>query len=328
MAGMALAVTALIVLAIALIAVVALRPNLTAARGGKVLAFLAFFLLPVLGTVFALEAHLDRSKSTEFCLSCHVMEPYGKSLRIDNADFVPAAHFQNRRIPRDQACYTCHTNYAMFGGLKAKLGGLRHMYVYYLGTPPKPEEIKLYEPYNNRECLHCHAGARSFEEGVVHTADPAIMADIKSNKLSCVSSGCHDTVHDVAKLDQMSAAACPAQAAIEEPGGLQDLDEAVVRAVHVADRHDALDAVDLARWFGGSAAQWRGRRRDGCRDRSGEAETHRAARHFRFANLSNPFTMSSRRPRSASTAPASRTKSPISRLSVSRLSALIRSRNG
>ena len=60
----------------------------------------------------------------------------------------------------------------MFGGIKAKLGGLKHIYVYYLGTPPSPENIKLYEPYNNRECLHCHAGARSFEEGAVHTADP------------------------------------------------------------------------------------------------------------------------------------------------------------
>jgi hypothetical protein len=42
----------------------------------------------------------------------------------------------------------------MFGGLKAKLGGLRHIYVHYLGKPPQPEDIKLYEPYNNRECLH------------------------------------------------------------------------------------------------------------------------------------------------------------------------------
>lgn len=61
----------------------------------------------------------------------------------------------------------------------------------------------LYTPYNNRECLHCHLGARSFEQGAVHTADPQTMPDIKSNKLSCVSSGCHDMVHNVSQLDHV-----------------------------------------------------------------------------------------------------------------------------
>jgi hypothetical protein len=44
--------------------------------------------------------------------------------------------------------------------------GLKHLYVYYLkGAPAK---IALYEPFNNRECLHCHGGARSFEETTPH----------------------------------------------------------------------------------------------------------------------------------------------------------------
>ncbi len=90
----------------------------------------------------------------------------------------------------------------MFGGLKAKLGGLKHIYVYYLGNPPKPEDIKLYEPYNNRECLHCHAGARSFEEGAVHAADPELLPALKANKVSCMSSGCHQVVHDVGTLGE------------------------------------------------------------------------------------------------------------------------------
>ncbi len=197
MTGMALAVTSLIVLAIALIAVVAVRPGLTSAKGGKVLAFLAFFLLPVLGGVFALEAHLERSKSTEFCLSCHIMEPYGKSLKVDSADFLPAAHFQNRRIPRDQACYTCHTNYAMFGGMKAKVRGLRHLYINYLGTAPA--KIELYEPFLNRECLHCHAGARSYEESEGHDGQ---LEDLATEKTSCIE--CHTDVHDVEHLAEQA----------------------------------------------------------------------------------------------------------------------------
>ena len=76
---------AVVLVAIALIALVALRPSLTAARGGKVLAFLALLVLPVVATAMGLSAHMEQSKSTEFCLSCHVMEPYGKSLYVDDA---------------------------------------------------------------------------------------------------------------------------------------------------------------------------------------------------------------------------------------------------
>jgi len=190
----------LIALTIALIALLVARPGLTATNGGKIMAFLVLFGLPLLCLGLGFSAQMQNSKSTRFCLSCHIMEPYGQSLHIDDPGHLAAAHFQNHRVPPDEACYTCHTSYAMFGGLKAKLGGLRHIYVYYLGNPPKPADIKLYEPYNNRECLHCHAGARSFEEGATHNADPALLADIKSNKTSCL--GCHQPVHDVATLGE------------------------------------------------------------------------------------------------------------------------------
>jgi hypothetical protein len=87
----------------------------------------------------------------------------------------------------------------MFGTFKAKMGGLRHLYVYYLKKMPLPEDIKLHEPFNNRECLHCHLGARSFEQGATHNADPATLPAIKANTLSCISSGCHDVVHNVGR---------------------------------------------------------------------------------------------------------------------------------
>jgi cytochrome c-type protein NapC len=185
---------AVVLVAIALIVLVVLRPSLTAARGGRILAFLAFLVLPVLATAMGLSAHMEYSKSTEFCLSCHVMEPYGQSLRVDDAAWLPAQHFQNNRVPRDRACFTCHTDYAMFGDTRAKLRGLRHVYVYYLGDIP--EKIQLYEPYNNRECLHCHAGARSFEESDLHKE---MRTDLGSNTTSCME--CHDAVHNVGELE-------------------------------------------------------------------------------------------------------------------------------
>jgi cytochrome c-type protein NapC len=133
-------------------------------------------------------------------LSCHIMEPYGKSLYVDDSSHLPAVHFQNHRIPVDEACYTCHTDYAIYGGVRAKLRGLRHIYIEYLGRPPAPEQIKLYSPYNNRECLHCHLGARSFQSNAIHLA---IMDSITSNQMSCITSGCHDTIHDIGNLNKV-----------------------------------------------------------------------------------------------------------------------------
>ncbi len=181
-----------------LILLLVLRPALTANRNGKILAFVALFALPILCAFVGTSQQLERSKQTTFCLSCHIMEPYGRSLHVDDPKYIPAAHFQNHRIPTEQACYTCHEDYVLYGGIRAKWRGLHHVYVQYLGTPMNP--IHLYVPYNNRECLHCHLGARSFEESPTHTA---LHDDLVSNKMSCLTSGCHDTVHNVGSLDKV-----------------------------------------------------------------------------------------------------------------------------
>jgi cytochrome c-type protein NapC len=190
----------LIGVTITLIVVVIVYPGITATRGGKILVFVAFFILPVLAATMGSTEHMERSKTTQFCLSCHVMEDYGKSLYIDDPTYLPAAHFQNGRVPRDEACYTCHTDYVLYGTLKAKMRGLRHVYVNYFGKPAQP--IHLYSAYNNRECLHCHQGARSFEEGTLHNADAETMPAIKANRMSCMASGCHENVHDIAHLKE------------------------------------------------------------------------------------------------------------------------------
>ena len=185
---------------LALAALVAFRPGLTRARGGKIWAFLTMFILPVLAVGLGYSEHMQRAESTEFCLSCHIMRDYGRSLYVDDPSYIPAKHFQNRLVPRDHACYTCHTDYTMFGTAHAKLRGLRHLYVEYLGTPPAPADIKLYTPFNNRECLHCHAGARAYEEQAKHTKTPDMLPKMNSNQTSCMTAKCHDTVHDVKTL--------------------------------------------------------------------------------------------------------------------------------
>jgi cytochrome c-type protein NapC len=185
-----------------LVLFVAVRPEFTRARGGKIVAFIALCMLPVLAVWAGVNEHLERSTSTRFCLSCHVMANFGKSLYVDDKSFIPAEHFQNNFVPRDHACFTCHTDYTMFGDYKAKWRGVHHVLVQYFGKIPKPEDIRLYTPYNNRECLHCHAGARSYEEASSHHKTPDMLAQVASNKLSCISSGCHDTIHEVGTLNE------------------------------------------------------------------------------------------------------------------------------
>ncbi len=192
------ALIAVIALSVILIGILIVHPHVTVTRGGKILAFVAILVLPILAGGFGVSEHLQRSKSTEFCLSCHVMQDYGKSLHIDDRSFIPAVHYQNNLVPRDNACFTCHTDYTMYGDINAKLRGLKHVYVQYLGKPAQP--IKLYTPYNNRECLHCHQGSRSFEENDTHTKEPGALQKMKTNELSCSSTDCHNIIHRVDQL--------------------------------------------------------------------------------------------------------------------------------
>lgn len=181
-----------------LVGILAWRPSLTRGTGGKILAFVALFLAPSLAILAGGMDHMEASKSTTFCLSCHPMVAYGRSLHVDDNEFIPAVHFQNNYVPRDKACYTCHTDYVLYGTLKAKIRGLRHIAVQYLGTVP--DTIRLYTPYNNRECLHCHAGSRKFLNADGHKGEATFAADVASGKLSCLASGCHDVAHNVREL--------------------------------------------------------------------------------------------------------------------------------
>ncbi len=189
---------ALIVLTIVLAAVFLVDPLMTVRTTGKILAFVGLCVLPALCISTGMSTHMERSEQTQFCISCHAMAPYGQSLYVDDPKYIPAQHFQNHRVPANMACYTCHTDYTIYGPLKDKLRGITRIYLQYVGTPPAT--IHIPGGYNNLQCLHCHAGARNFEENPVHAA----MKDLlKSNQLSCISSGCHDTVHNTSEIGHL-----------------------------------------------------------------------------------------------------------------------------
>jgi len=193
--GFAVNLILLAVVTFCLIAVFVRWPGHAATAGGMILAIFAFFVLPGLVVLGGAVHHYEQAKTTEFCLSCHVNQPYGESLFIDDGRFLPAAHFQNNRIPADFACYTCHSDYTMFGDVDDKVRGVRHVVTNVLGTWPEP--VKLYEPFENTSCLECHAGARSYVE---HPDHLPYLADLLNSKRSCLT--CHNLIHEVDKLDR------------------------------------------------------------------------------------------------------------------------------
>ncbi len=196
MFGTAGVLRALIVLTIPLAAVFLVRSSITTEATGKILAFVGLCVLPVLCIGTGWSVHQERSEQTASCTACHSMESHGKSLYVADASYIPAQHFQNRMVPPDKACYTCHSDYAAYGSLKDKFRGLKYVYMQYVSTPPKV--IHISGGYSNLQCLHCHAGARGFSDNSAHNA---IMGSLNANQISCLT--CHDIIHNASEVGHL-----------------------------------------------------------------------------------------------------------------------------
>jgi len=185
---------ALIVVTIVLAGVFLLRSSITAGATGKILAFVSLCALPALCIGTGMSFQNQRSEQTRFCVSCHKLQ--GKSLYLLNPNYIPAHHFQDHLVPPDKACFTCHTDYAIYGPFRDKLRGLWNISIQYLSTPPKT--IHISGGYNNLQCLQCHAGTRDFEDNLKLMAPIALL---KANKVSCIS--CHKLIHNVSEVDHL-----------------------------------------------------------------------------------------------------------------------------
>jgi cytochrome c-type protein NapC len=168
--------------------------TLSANRIGRLVLLVGVVALPVMLSAGSISYSVRASSTTHFCLSCHEMQRHGKSLFVDDRHALAAVHYQNRFVDRAEICYSCHKDYAMFGDVKAKLNGLRHVWVHYFR--PIPSRLELYQPYPNKNCLHCHDDARPFVEAPSHRP---VMEALYAGSVSCLS--CHRVVHDLAKVD-------------------------------------------------------------------------------------------------------------------------------
>jgi len=167
---------------------------LTGHTVGRLVLLVGLLALPLLLSAANFSYGVHQSSRTQFCLSCHEMLDNGKSLFVDSKQALAAFHYQNRLVDRDTVCYSCHKDYAMFGDVKAKLNGLRHVWAHYVTGVPK--KIELYNPYPNSNCLHCHDDARSFVDAAAHRP---VLGALSAGSISCLT--CHRIAHDMAKVE-------------------------------------------------------------------------------------------------------------------------------
>ncbi|MBI4666030.1 MAG: NapC/NirT family cytochrome c [Nitrospinae bacterium] len=160
----------------------------------KLLAFISLGVFPLVWGAGVLGQGLEEAQKVAFCAQCHVMTDYVKSLEVDDDEPLSAFHYQNNLVPKEKACFACHTQYTMFGPIRAKLQGLSHLYVYYIKGAPAGK-ISLYSPYDNRECLRCHESSRKYQKLRMHNKPEEMFKKLADNKQSCLAKGCHDLAH-------------------------------------------------------------------------------------------------------------------------------------
>ena len=154
--------------------------------GHRWLLFLGVIVIPSLSLLFGVSAAMNEAKRVSFCgTSCHEMDPFYEDLKDPESTNLAAVHYQNRYILKDQ-CYSCHTQYTMFGGVEAKLAGMRHLWHHYTGGYEKP--IRLRGEYKITNCLHCHGEAKRYRE-----KHEAFLKAIDAGQMTCLT--CHAQIH-------------------------------------------------------------------------------------------------------------------------------------
>jgi nitrate/TMAO reductase-like tetraheme cytochrome c subunit len=155
----------------------------------KWILLLALGMLPVFASILGAGAVMETAKEPERCMTCHVMEPYGKDMHDPKSDKLAALHFRNRWIRQNQ-CYECHSHYGVFGTFEAKMDGVGHLYHYLTHTYEEP--IRMKRPYPIDQCLKCHGPSDAFQKIKKHS-DPKVVEDLKAGRISCLE--CHESPH-------------------------------------------------------------------------------------------------------------------------------------
>jgi nitrate/TMAO reductase-like tetraheme cytochrome c subunit len=150
--------------------------------------FVAVGLVPIMVAFLSFAHGLEGSTTVSACGSCHVMTPFVQDLQDVKSETLAAKHFKNRYI-RESQCYTCHSDYGMFGTIKAKFEGLGHVVRYSTGAYELP--IKINQPYPNVRCLGCHGASQKFLNASGHPKEE--MHNLVDGTVPCLA--CHGPAH-------------------------------------------------------------------------------------------------------------------------------------
>ena len=176
------------------------RPQFT--PGSKMLLAVGLGLFPALAAVTSTAEGMRATTKREFCGSCHVMHRHLQDLVNPDSLSLAARHAKSPFFS-DRNCYVCHADYGMFGYVATKLNGMKHVWKYYTdgyaqqSTDEAVARLKLYHPYDNKNCMQCHSGtAPTWLRVPEHNSlKPRLLA----NEVSCASAGCHGYAHPFTK---------------------------------------------------------------------------------------------------------------------------------
>lgn len=175
----------------------------------KLWLLLGLGAFPALAGVSSTVEGMQATTHRHFCGSCHVMKAHFRDTKNVESQSLAARHSRNPMFG-DKSCYICHADYGMYGYAMTKVGGMRHVYEYYLGgyramsLDEALEEIRLRKPYDNTNCRQCHTTTlKDWQRVPDHVS---LQAELESNAVSCASAGCHGYAHPFSKQDVTSKA--------------------------------------------------------------------------------------------------------------------------
>ncbi len=177
------------------------RPALN--RHTKLLLLFGLGVFPIGAAGAANVQGYEATQKREFCGSCHVMTPYSNDSTNQASAGLASRHARNDFFG-SQNCYSCHEDYGMYGTVLTKMGGMRHVWLYYteyhgMSLAEAREKIHLVNPYPNANCMHCHSTElQGWQRVKEHRSS---LEDVRAQRISCASPGCHGFAHPFSKPD-------------------------------------------------------------------------------------------------------------------------------
>ena len=174
--------------AVALIAwtLVAHRGRLAGFRA-RLLLFIGVCCVPFPAMLMSTAVGLEQSKAIAFCDSCHLMRAFVADMKSPESRSLAALHFRNRYI-QDEHCYSCHTDYGLFGTLEAKIGGMAHVWSEFSGAGSGAVRPKT--NYRFTICLNCHGQSAKFIQQKAHAG---VVDKVVGGRSACTE--CHSRSH-------------------------------------------------------------------------------------------------------------------------------------